>query len=69
MCKLSPTEEIIVANIRDKTRKALAEALGMQLDTLNTHIARIKKKRLDAKTLLQRTNYVKNELYPKRKGE
>ena len=69
MCKLSPTEENIVANIKGKSRKALAGALGMKIGTLETHIARIKKKRADAKTLLRRTNLVKKELYPRRKGE
>jgi len=69
MCKLSPTEEKIVANIQRKTRKKLADTLGMELGTLNTHIVRIKKKREAAKRLLRRTNLVKKELYPKRKGE
>ena len=69
MCKLSPTEEKIVANISGRSRKVLAQMLGMKPGTLNSHIARIKKKRADAKRLLRRTNLVKKELYPKRKGE
>lgn len=69
MCKLSLTEEKIVANIRGRSRKALAQMLGVQPGTLNSHIARIKKKRAAAKRLLRRTNLVKKELYPKRRGE
>ncbi|MBA7637511.1 hypothetical protein ES703_45156 [subsurface metagenome] len=69
MCKLSPTEEKIVANIKHKTRKKLAETLGMETGTLNTHLARIKKKRESAQKLIRRTNTIKKELYPKRKGE
>ena len=69
MCKLSPTEEKIVANIQSKTRKKLADTLGMEIGTLNTHIARIKKKRESAQKLIRRTNSIKKELYPKRKGE
>jgi len=69
MCKLSPTEEKIVTNIKYKTRKKLAEIFGMELGTLNTHIARIKKKRESAQKLIRRTNAIKKELYPKRKGE
>ncbi len=69
MCKLSPTEENIVANIKGKKRKVLAVTLGMKLGTFNTHIARIKKKRDAAQDLLRKTNRVKKELYPRRKGE
>lgn len=69
MSKLSPTEETIIANIKGKSRKALAAVLGMELATLNTHIARIKKKRAAAQRLLRRTNFAKKELYPRRKGE
>ena len=69
MCKLSPTEETIVANIKNKDRQALALTLGMQIGTLNSHIARIKKKRAAAKKLLARTNFIKKELYPRRRGE
>lgn len=69
MCKLSPTEENIVANIKGKSRKVLAGAFGMEIGTLNTHIARIKKKRAAAQKLLRRTNSIKKELYPRRKGE
>ncbi|GAI77786.1 unnamed protein product, partial [marine sediment metagenome] len=39
MSKLSPTEETIIANIKGKSRKVLADALGIKLSTLNTHIA------------------------------
>jgi len=69
MSKLSPTENTILDNIKSKSRKALASSLGMKLDTLNTHIRRIKKKREEAKKVLQRTNQFKKELYPKRRGE
>lgn len=69
MCKLSPTEKAIIANIKNKDRQALALALGMKIGTLNSHIARIKRKRDDAKNLLTQTNFVKKELYPRRTGE
>ena len=69
MFELSPTENVILDNIKQKSRKALAASLGMKLDTLNTHIRRIKKKREEAKKILRRTNQFKKELYPKRRGE
>lgn len=69
MVGLSPTEETIVTNIKGRTRKALAATLGMRIGTLNTHIRRIKTKRENAQKIIRRTNLVKKELYPKRRGE
>ena len=69
MAGLSPTEIIIIGNIKNKSRKAIAATLGIKLDTLNTHISRIKKKREAAQLLIRQTNFVKKELYPKRRGE
>lgn len=69
MSKLSPTETVILGNIKNKSRKAIAVSLGISLNTVNTHIARIKKKREAAQLLLRQTNFVKKELYPKRRGE
>jgi DNA-binding CsgD family transcriptional regulator len=64
----SPTEAIIAANIKGVTRGRLAEKLGMKESTLNTHIDRIKTKREWAKKFLRKTNHIKKELYPRRKG-
>jgi len=69
MCSLSPTEETIVANIKGRSRKRLAEVLGMKSSTLKTHIYRIRAKREAAKSLIRKTNPIKSELYPKRRGE
>jgi len=69
MCELSPTEETIVANIKTKTRQKLAEVLGIEVSTLKTYIYRIRAKREAAKKLIRKTDPVKSELYPKRRGE
>jgi len=69
LCELSPTEETIIVNIKGKTRKRLAEVLGMEMSTLKSHIYRIRAKREAAKKLIRKTDAIKSELYPKRKGE
>jgi len=69
MCKLSPMEEKVLVNLINSTSEVVAGKLGIDIKTVNTYKARIRRKRAEAKALLAKTNRYKSVLYRKRKGE
>jgi len=69
MCKLTHKEETILANLRQKEKGLIAAALGIQVTTLDTHLARVRRKRAQCQEFIRKTDQYKKELYPRRKGE
>jgi len=69
MCKLSPKEKNILSNMRLKEKGLVASQLGIQPETVDVHLTRIRRKREQAKVFLRETEPYKSILYPRRKGE
>jgi len=69
MCELTKKEETILVNLKGREKGLVASALGIQPQTVDTHLARIRKKRAKAQEFLKKTERYYSVLYPKRKGE
>jgi len=69
MCKLTRLEETILANLRQKEKGLIANALGIQVSTVDTHLTRVRRKRAMCQEFIRKTDLYKKELYPRRKGE
>jgi len=69
MCELTRTELTILLNLQKKEKGLIASALGIQTSTVDTHLARVRRKREKAQKFLRDTDRFKKELYPRRKGE
>jgi len=69
MCKLTPKEETILRNMKQKEKGLIASALGIDVKTVDTHLARIRRKRAECQEFTRKTDLYKKELYPRRKGE
>lgn len=69
MCIFTEREKAILINLGNKEAKDVATSLGMNINTLNVHLHKIRKKREEAKKFLRETDRFQKELYPRRKGE
>lgn len=69
MCKLTPIEEAILRNLREKEKGLVAAQLRIRMATIDVHLSRIRSKRATCKKFLNQTDPYKKELYPRRKGE
>jgi len=69
MCKLTWKEKTILTNLGLKEKGLLASTLGIQTETIDVHLTRIRRKRETCLKFLKDTDQYKKVLYPKRKGE
>jgi len=69
MCQLTTREKTILINLGEREKGLIASKLGVQTDTIDVHLSRIRRKRERAKKFIAETERFKSVLYPKRKGE